>query len=312
MVSGIAFVCSSTFFTAYIQAAEIEENKNSTTALSESREELFGIVDVDKSFDKMAQYYYFKNLQGKIENGYKFTNYKGSSTNLDKFKTTSDKVSDLQITGLLPEYIGGNTFPNHTEQEQTFSTTSYARTITESVTTTTQSGFSVSGQGGLLNIPIIFPNGTSITASINTSSTLAKQESDTRTLTAPSQAVKVPPGKTYRAEVKLVRKSFKANVGFNGTIAPPLSTDIKMNARWEGAGGRPNKTVTKSYATQTLYRDMTPSQQKDLGITFNSTTGQFDVNGKAVIDGIAGSEMEVAIYDITNARTPKLVSKTYY
>ncbi|MFZ4201254.1 ETX/MTX2 family pore-forming toxin [Lysinibacillus sp. NPDC056220] len=81
--------------------------------------------------------------------------------------------------------MGENTFINNLEQEQTFNITSFSESITKSTSITTK---------GKVGIPFVAEGEVSAILEFNLSTTI----STTSTITANSQAVKVPPNKIYR------------------------------------------------------------------------------------------------------------------
>ncbi|UZN01056.1 epsilon-toxin family protein [Lysinibacillus sp. MHQ-1] len=99
------------------------------------------------------------------------------------------------VTNVVPIFMGENTFINNSEQEQTFNITSFSESITKSTSTSIESGFKSSiTTKGKVGIPFVAEGEVSAILEFNLSTTI----STTSTITANSQAVKVPPNKIYR------------------------------------------------------------------------------------------------------------------
>jgi len=112
------------------------------------------------------------------------------------------------VTSVVPMFMGENTFQNNSDLEQTFNTTSFSESITKSTSTTIQNGFKTSiTTKGKVGIPFVAEGEVSATLEYNFSSTNTNTVSTTNTITATAQPVKVPPNKTYKAEVYFEKKS---------------------------------------------------------------------------------------------------------
>ncbi len=105
--------------------------------------------------------------------------------------------------------MGENTFINNSEQEQTFNITSFSESITKSTSTSIESGFKSSiTTKGKVGIPFVAEGEVSAILEFNLSTTISTRS----TITANSQAVKVPPNKIYKAEVYFEKKSTSGTV----------------------------------------------------------------------------------------------------
>ncbi|MDO6632227.1 ETX/MTX2 family pore-forming toxin [Bacillus thuringiensis] len=309
MVSGMVLTYC-TFFLSNGQVIQAEQVNPINMQIVQNKEA--GIItNVDKQLNKISEYYYDKKLDWTILDGYRIIYLEDKTTNMKEFKMKAKDFTNIEYGDLNSEYIGENVFTNTTNQEQTYTTASYTHTFTNSVSTTVSNGFSVGGKTTIFKIPYVLPNGIDISPTINASTAETTTTTDTKTFTAPSQNVKVPPKKIYLVEVKFQKKSFQGNIDFSGS-GTGLSSDLSLHMSWQGAGGRPNKTETKTYKTKNMWDSLNNSEKNNIeGVKFGNND-DFTVEGTASLKGIVGTKLEVTTYDITNKSNPVLISKNFY
>ncbi|WP_095022072.1 ETX/MTX2 family pore-forming toxin [Bacillus thuringiensis] len=284
--------------------------ENTPTSVNENVR--VGITDVQSEFKKIGEYYYANEIAG--------TEIKVGPLNYLKFELTPRSVEtkvDFGITGTanelkydnsVVEYVGENIFENHSDVTQKFSTAEYTRNVTESITTTTTTGFKVGGSGdgsNIITIPLILDNGIKMSAEFNSSTTESKTKSDSRGIKAPAETVEVPPHSKFKAEIVLEQRNFWSDVTFNGVGNNP-ETKIVAKAGKVNAGGSLIKEYTFKDDTVNYWNRLTTSQKNSLkGITFNNNN--VNVKGTGKVEGIFGSVLKVKIYNITDKSNPKLV-----
>ncbi|WP_179955874.1 ETX/MTX2 family pore-forming toxin [Bacillus sp. JAS24-2] len=127
---------------------------------------------------------------GKIEDVFKFDKY------------FVEPVGAPNISKLNPEFVGTTTLVNDSDFEQTLSTQSFSKTITNSVTTTTTHGgkFGIKYKG---EFRFIVDAGVEVNAEYDFSRSEAQTHAESRTYTAPAQAIKVPAHSTVKVTVML-------------------------------------------------------------------------------------------------------------
>ncbi|PPA86553.1 toxin ETX [Brevibacillus laterosporus] len=259
------------------------------------------VTNVDEQMNKISDFYYQNNLAWKeISTYYLVDQLKEKKTTMSLDLNASD-INNLTYNDLQPEYIGEKEFENKTDQEQTFTTAPYSHTVTDTVSSTVTNGFKIGGSGDtIFKIPILLKDGIKLSAEFNSATSTTNTTTDTKTLTAPSQNIKVPAGKTYKVEVNLQKKNFAGDIDFTGK-ATNVNSKLTVNAAYVGPGfPRLDKEQSFTYATADMWKDLTNDQRNQItGISFDNNKN-LTLNGKAKIEGIYGSKLQVSVYDITN------------
>lgn len=258
------------------------------------------ITSVSDALNQVGYSYYQANLAGTKQSGmYTLSRApKSVSTSMD-LDIDSDSVHyDLRANDVAPEYVGENVFHNDSPTEQTYSTTTYSKAITETTSTTTTRGFTIGGDGKTFSIPLIFSEGLNAMAQFNSSKAEATTNSVTRTLTVPPQQVKVPAHKTYVAVVNLERKVFRGSLSYKA-IGTNLRTNITATGMWVSWYGTPStRTFNFNNRTGDLWNKISFSEQNKVrGITMNSGSNSIKIDGQANIESVVGSKLTVRIYD---------------
>ncbi|MDE5128416.1 ETX/MTX2 family pore-forming toxin, partial [Paenibacillus larvae] len=114
---------------------------------------------------------------------------------------------------LTPMFVGKTILTNNTDQEQTFSTNSFSKTITNSVTNSTTHGFKLGAKASAkFQIPLVGETGMELSTEYNFSDTSAKTNSESYTYTATPQNIKVPAHSSVEVIVNLNQVKSKGNV----------------------------------------------------------------------------------------------------
>lgn len=144
---------------------------------------------------------------------------------LHNFRT---KLNDDQdITELEPIFVGSSCLNNHTDYNQSLTTTEFSKTIANTVSTTTTNGWTISDtveMGG-----IVIPFKMILSGSINISKAEAITDTITQTYTAKAQTVFVPPHST--AEVTALLSMQKVSGSYD--FFKELSGDAKVIAAFD-------------------------------------------------------------------------------
>nr|WP_309402721.1 hypothetical protein [Brevibacillus laterosporus] len=100
--------------------------------------------------------------------------------------------------------------------------------------------------------------------------------------------------------VNLYKKSFEGDIDFTGK-ATNVNSKLTVNVTYVGPGfPRRDKEQSYTYATADMLKDLTNDQRNQItGISFDNNKN-LTLNGKAKIEGIYGSKLQVSVYDITN------------
>lgn len=259
------------------------------------------VTNVDEQMNKISDFYYQNNLRGKEISTYYYVNQlKEKKTTMSLDLNASD-INNVTYNDLQPEYIGENEFKNTTDQDQTFTTASYSHSVTNTVSSTVTNGFKIGGSGDtIFKIPILLKDGIKLSAEFNSATSTTNTTTDTKTLTASPQNIKVPAGKTYKVVVNLYKKSFTGDIDFTGK-ATNVNSKLRVNASYVGPGfPRLDKEYSFTYATADMLKDLTNDQRNQItGISFDNKKN-LTLNGKAKIEGIFGSKLQVSVYDVTN------------
>ncbi|MEB9661383.1 ETX/MTX2 family pore-forming toxin [Bacillus thuringiensis] len=116
----------------------------------------------------------------------------------NEFSVSVINIKESNVTNIEPIFVGSNVFENDTNLDRTYSTGSFSEAITNT------NGFKES-KAGKVKIPFISEAEITQTLEYNFSNA-------TRTITAPSQSVKVPANKIYKTEVYFEKKKTSGKV----------------------------------------------------------------------------------------------------
>ncbi|SFM27417.1 toxin ETX/toxin MTX2 [Bacillus sp. 5mfcol3.1] len=176
-------------------------------------------------------------------------------------------INETNVTKVLPVFLGSNTFVNNTSQEQTYNTSTFSQAITNTTTTTTTHGFKESTAGKVkVGIPFIGETEITQTLEYNFTNSNANTKSETNTITAPAQPVKVPANKIYKTEVYFEKKQTSGNVELyadilTGAKNPKSSEIISIGSALDRANNKngltksptdPNRVRSKGNGTFTI------------------------------------------------------------
>ncbi|WP_374020674.1 ETX/MTX2 family pore-forming toxin [Paenibacillus thiaminolyticus] len=289
-----------------------------------------GIVDVNEVLNKVGTYYYKNHLANTVanpeSNGFRYR----LKANPDSVTPVIDlsieaRTENIHYDSTIPVFVGENIFTNNTNQEQSYNTSKYSKTYTESTSTSISNGFKVGGAGDLGNkflLPLILEGAGKINLEFNTASTETNTKSESDTLEAPSQPVKVPPHKTYKAVVEFSQRTYRGDVVFTGRTESTLANRsiIKATGIYTGwMGMQTSKQFTYDNFLGVHYAGLTASQQQEIknaGVQittsgYGAAANRFsslEVSGKGSFSGVFGTELIVNTYDITDGK-PQLVEK---
>ncbi|GED64892.1 ETX/MTX2 family pore-forming toxin [Lysinibacillus fusiformis] len=289
--------------------------ENTPTSIIEQANAV-GITDVKSELDKIGKHYYANEIAGTkyFSKGLPLTfkpNPESVVTELN-FSITSNTLNNLNYDTTTISYVTVGELDNtKTPLEQTLTTVSYSESVQETTSTATQNGFKVGGSGDLLfGVPLLV-EGLKINAEFNSSTTSTTAKSVTRTLTSPSQNIRVPSGKKYRAVAVLKQLNFWGDVSFTGEGINPMTT-IKGRAIYTAPNGSYWEDHTWRKYTAQFWNELTNAQKNDLNgiefIYYPSTGGvRVKAQGTAKFEGVMGSKLEVDILDVTNPASPMLV-----
>lgn len=270
------------------------------------------ITNINDNLDKIGQYYYSNNLAGKKMDGMYTLDKKPQSVTSKCNLNVDPNVANLtlQNKNMSLVYIGENYFDNTTDTNQTFYTTNYSKTITESTTSTTTKGFTLNGDGLAFTASFLVDN-KKITASFNSSKSEAITETTSITLTSGSHPVNVPARKKYKTVVSLSQIEYEGTVNYQAT-GDSLTNYINTKGMWIDLWGNPKrKNYNLSYSVGSEWNSLTSSQKSDIKeLTINANNNTMEVNGIAKLKGITGSHMIVNTYDITNQKNILVNSET--
>ncbi|PGQ44798.1 MULTISPECIES: ETX/MTX2 family pore-forming toxin [Bacillus cereus group] len=272
------------------------------------------IIDVDAQMDKISDFYFENELKWKdvadFPGAYHYIRLDSKKTNMDLDLKTSN-LKNLTYSDLNPEYVGENEFDNTNGiTEQTFTTAWYSHQVTNSASTSVTEGFKIGGKTTLFKLPILLTGGIDITAEFNSATSKTNTVTDTKTLTASPQNIKVPAGKKYLVKVNMAKKTFNGDIDFRANGQNVKST-LNTLATYYGPGfPRPDKYPSLTFTTADIWEKLSANPQNQIkGVNFDSNKNLI-LNGKAHINGIFGSTLSVSIYDITaSKKSPKLIQQ---
>ena len=272
------------------------------------------ITDVDAQMDKISDFYFKNELEWKYlpeyPGAYHYIRLDSKKTNMD-LDLKANNIKNLIYSDLNPEYVGENEFDNtHSNIDQTFTTAAYSHQVTNSASTNVTKGFKVGGKTTLLKLPILLTSGVEINAEFNSATSTTNTVTDTKTLTASPQNIKVPAGRKFLVKVDMAKKTFNGEVDFSATGYNVKSTLNTLATYYAAGFPRPNKYPSLTFVTADMWKKLSTSQQNQInGVNFDSSK-DLVLNGKANVHGIFGSTLRVSVYDITDPKlSPKLVQQ---
>ncbi|GAC42378.1 ETX/MTX2 family pore-forming toxin [Paenibacillus popilliae] len=293
-----------------------------------AQEKSIGIVDVNEVLQKVGTYYYQNHLANTMANPestgfiYKLRANPDSVTPVIDLSIDA-RTENIHYDSTIPVFVGENIFTNNTNEEQTYNTSKFSKTYTVSQSTSISTGFKVGGLGELVNkfiLPLILKGVGKIDLEYNTGSPETKTTSESDTLEAPAQPVKVPPHKTYKAVVEFHQRTYRGDVVFTGRTENTKANRSVIKATgictgWMGM--QTSKQFTYDDFLGRHYAGLTASQQQEIknagvqittsgtGVDANAFTS-LEVSGKGSFSGVYGADFTVTTYDVTDGE-PQLV-----
>ncbi|MBN3522662.1 ETX/MTX2 family pore-forming toxin [Paenibacillus apiarius] len=296
-----------------------------------AQEKSIGIVDVNEVLKKVGTYYYKNHLANTIanpeSNGFRYWLRANPDSVTPVIDLSIDaKTENIHYDSTLPVFIGENTFPNKTNEDQSFNTVKFSKTYTESNSTSVSSGFKVGGGGDLGNkfiLPLILEGAGKINLEYNTANTETNTTSESYTLEVPAQPVKVPPHKTYKTVVEFSQRTYRGDVVFTGQTGSTMANRsiIKATGVYTGwMGMQESKKFEYNNFLGRHYAGLTSAQQQEIkNAGVHITTSGYgaaanaystvEVSGKGSFSGVYGAELIVTTYDVTDENNAQLVNK---
>lgn len=180
------------------------------------------IKDIDKTIDQIVE---------SINNNIPIVNWI-RLINEDKaiIKYSGINIKEKNVTNVLPLYLGSNIFSNNGNVDQTYNTSVFSQAITYTTSTSVQHGFKSGIKSTIAaSIPFLVDGKTEVSLEYNVSSTGTNTKSETNTITAPSQSVKVPKGKIYKTEVYFEKKSTSGTVNLFADVNQGITNNYRPN-----------------------------------------------------------------------------------
>ncbi|EGO8281530.1 TPA: ETX/MTX2 family pore-forming toxin [Enterococcus faecalis] len=254
------------------------------------------IDDIQYYMNSLAYRYYAERLAGtKAGGGYTLDREPEKfSGSIDKFVLDENKITPhLSLSDIEPLFIGENTFENNTDLEQVFNTAVFEHTVTETMDTSTTKGFHY-GADVVFNIPLLI-DGIKLLGNFNSSDPGSVSTSKTKKLTAAAQPVKVPPHKTYRAEVMLMRSEYGGTVQYEALGINPW-TQLNANGYLIDVTGVPH-VHNFQYHIKGIdaWSKISDDGKRPLNLNFEGENVR--IKNEAKVSGIAGSRLDVRIWD---------------
>ena len=131
--------------------------------------------------------------------------------NYDQFSV--EAVGSPIISNSTNIFVGKTTLTNDSPQEQTLSTNSFSKMISNSITNSTTHGFKFGTKASAkFQIPFVGETGIELSTEYNFSDTSSKTNTESYTYTATPQNIKVPAHTSYEVIVSLDTVKAKGNV----------------------------------------------------------------------------------------------------
>ncbi|AMR06308.1 ETX/MTX2 family pore-forming toxin [Bacillus thuringiensis] len=279
-----------------INTSELEKDAKVDTAILEWKVPLFKATEI-----------YGKNIV--VPSGYEFRSltshgFNTSYKNLEYHQFSVEADGSPIITNSNNIFVGKTTLTNNTDQEQTLSTNSFSKMISNSVTHSTTHGFKFGTKASAkFNIPFVGETGIELSAEYNFSDTSSETSSESFTYIATPQNIKVPAHSSVEVVVSL--DTVKANG--NVKLLAKMSGEDMGSFNYKSTTGGIGKSYVynKSFNSLVTYASKIEKLQNisanpdgktiniigsgkyeaEYGTEFNVTVTPIDKNGKSVDEG---------------------------
>lgn len=191
-------------------------------------------------------------------------------------------------------FVGKTTLTNNTDQEQTLSTNSFAKTITNSVTNSTTHGFKFGVKASSkFQIPLVGETGIELSTEYNFSDTSSKTSTESFTYTASPQNIKVPAHSSVEVIVNL--NSVKAK------------GDVKLLTKMSGRdNGNFLYDTNQAYVYNLTFNELVAGASKYAelkDISANPDGKTVNVIGKGTYEAEYGTEFSVTVRPVDKGKT---------
>ncbi|HDR4874858.1 TPA: ETX/MTX2 family pore-forming toxin [Bacillus cereus] len=237
-----------------------------------------------------AMVVYGKNL---VAGGREYKESIGHFNNVEFHYNAVSADGTPNISNVSDLFVGKTTLTNNSDQEQTLSTNSFSKTITDSVTTSTTHGFKIGEKTtGKISLPI-GELAQEVSLEYNFSSTGSQTKTESYTYTATPQNIKVKPHSSV--EVIVILKKVKATGKVN--LNTKMSGNVMYNHVYKALPGEQNNKAyvhSGSMASAVRYAknfDKLP----DLSVNPDDT---ISLIGKGTYEAEVGSEFSVTVNPI--------------
>lgn len=241
-------------------------------------------VQVEKGYKSVGQQGAIEDIDRKVDNMIASISQTIEGMGWSRFGDGTVNISGINIeesnaTNIIPVYMGGNTFENTTDRDQTYYTSTFSEEVTKTTTTQIENGFKTElAAEAKVGIPFIAEGKITTTLGYNFSHTNANTDSVTNTITAPSQPTIVKKHSITRVDVYFEKKSTSGNV--------EIYADIDQWIR----GGRSISSIGKGL-------DMTTNSYGLIKSPLNPDMVRVKGTGKFTTEH--GTNFIVKTYDIT-------------
>lgn len=270
----------------YVSENNYQKELKTDTAILDWRDPLNNAVDIiGKNLGVAGSY------QGVFLPMYPEINYEHFSVEADGSPT---------ITNSTNIFVGKTTLTNNSDQEQTLSTNSFSKMISNSVSHSTTHGFKFGTKASAkFNIPFVGETGIELSAEYNFSDTSSQTNTESFTYTASPQNIKVPAHSSVEVlvnlntvkangNVKLLAKMSGTGMGQIVYFDPDVSYSYNMSLneiakRASIYENLQNLTANPDGKTINLLGD--GKYEAEYGTEFSVTVKPIDKNGKSINEG---------------------------
>ncbi|WP_163652127.1 ETX/MTX2 family pore-forming toxin [Listeria sp. PSOL-1] len=278
------------------------------------------IVPITDRLNAAAKDFYKKMQEGETFDNYTAVNLNSTKQN-EKFDVSGSTLGEPIKGDIEPVYMGDNILDNTgSDVDQNLSTSEFSQAVAFSTSTATSKGFKINSDK---IVPVFIP-GSDINLEFNASSTETKTFTETNTVTAPRQLVKVPAGKKYKVRADLRKVPYYGKVALKAVTTKnnPNFTNTLQGVHYDSHGIPTQKdiVITSPYVMDYF---ITPSNFKDLKVETNATSLmdaflkylQGNLESKIAFDGEGeysyqtGTDFIVTVTDITDSKNVKVVDK---
>ncbi|PED40792.1 ETX/MTX2 family pore-forming toxin [Bacillus cereus] len=267
-----------------ISAASINSTENS---LKKTMNTDAGIVDWQVPFKEAAEII-GKNYIGPSE-------YLGAITYISDQKILQHSVEadgSPEISKSESIFVGKTILTNNSNQEQTLSTNSFSKTISNSITNATTHGFKFGSKvSSKFQIPLVGETAVELNTEYNFSDTTNETKSVSHTYTAGPQNIKVPANSAVEVIVKLDAAKIKGNVKLLTEMTGKSNTHLFYK----------NGSIRHDYDVATLVREA--SRFEELKRVSAEPSGKtVNLIGYGKYEAEYGTEFSVTVKPINKKR----------